>query len=218
MAADPAERLRRLLDPASTAVLTMEVQQGVVGPTGPFPALVELADEMGLVATIARLCDAARSAGAAVVHATMENRGDGRGQSHTTKVGAITRHIKEDTGAWPTEAGTPGAELMPEVVDRTHDLVVPRMHGMTPFTRTSLDQVVRNLGVRTVITTGVSVNLGVLGMAISASDLGYHVIVPRDAVCGVPADYAEAVIDNSLAMIATITTVDEIVRTWSTGS
>ena len=33
-------------------------------------------------------------------------------------------------------------------------------------------------------------------------------MVPRDAVCGVPADYAEAVIDNTLALLATITTED----------
>jgi hypothetical protein len=33
-------------------------------------------------------------------------------------------------------------------------------------------------------------------------------------VCGVPADYAEAVIDNTLALLATLTTVDELTTIW----
>ncbi len=33
-------------------------------------------------------------------------------------------------------------------------------------------------------------------------------------MCGIPADYAEAVIDNTLALLATITTVDELATIW----
>jgi biuret amidohydrolase len=38
--------------------------------------------------------------------------------------------------------------------------------------------------------------------------------MPRDAVAGVPADYARAVIDNTLALVATITTTEEILAAW----
>jgi len=86
---------------------------------------------------------------------------------------------------------------------------------MTPFTSTSLDQILRNLGVTTIVATGVSVNLGVLGMALTGLDLGYQVVIVRDAVAGVPADYAQAVLDNSLAMIATIVTSGELLTAWS---
>jgi nicotinamidase-related amidase len=44
---------------------------------------------------------------------------------------------------------------------------------------------------------------------------GYDVVLPRDAVCGIPADYADAVIDNTLGLLATLTTVDELVEIWS---
>jgi nicotinamidase-related amidase len=47
-----------------------------------------------------------------------------------------------------------------------------------------------------------------------AVNRGYDVVLPRDAVCGVPAAYADAVIDNTLALLATLTTVDELVRIW----
>ena len=39
-------------------------------------------------------------------------------------------------------------------------------------------------------------------------------VLPRDAVCGLPADYADAVIDNTLRLLATVTTVDDLTATW----
>ena len=83
--------------------------------------------------------------------------------------------MRREQGSSPTDIGTPGAELVGGL-EGPGDIVVPRLHGMTPFTSTSLDQILRNLGVRTVVATGVSVNLGVFGMALTALDLGYQVI------------------------------------------
>jgi hypothetical protein len=40
-------------------------------------------------------------------------------------------------------------------------------------------------------------------------------VLPRDAVCGVPTDYADAIIDNTLSLLTTLTTVDELVEIWS---
>ena len=41
-------------------------------------------------------------------------------------------------------------------------------------------------------------------------NLGYRVVIATDAVAGVPAEYAKAVLDNSLRYLATLRTVDEI--------
>ena len=65
------------------------------------------------------------------------------------------------------------------------------------------------------IATGVSLNVGVLGLVLSAVDLGYQVVLVRDAVVGVPAEYGESVIANSLGLIATVTTSVELVETWA---
>ena len=40
-------------------------------------------------------------------------------------------------------------------------------------------------------------------------------MIPRDAVAGVPREYADAVLDNSLSLIATLTTCDEILAAWA---
>jgi hypothetical protein len=38
--------------------------------------------------------------------------------------------------------------------------------------------------------------------------------MPRDAVAGVPLEYAQAVLDNTLNLVATLTTTDEVVAAW----
>jgi biuret amidohydrolase len=115
----------------------------------------------------------------------------------------------------PTEIGRPGVELVDELDVQPSDIEVARMHGMTPFNGTELDAVIRNLGVRTIVLMGVSLNLGIVGGALSALDLGYQVVVVRDAVVGIPKEDGEAVLQNTMAMIATVVTADELIAAWS---
>ena len=63
--------------------------------------------------------------------------------------------------------------------------------------------------------TGVSVNVAVTNLVMDAVNRGYDVVLPRDAVCGIPQDYADAVIDNTLALLATVTTTDELLAIWA---
>jgi len=213
---EPSKRatfLHSIIEPSRTAVLTMELQEGVVGSGAMLPALVEEVERLGLFDTVAQLCRTARDVGARVVHCTAVTRADGAGGAQNCKIFALADRMRRQSGVSPTQIGTPGADLVAGLED-PRDIVVPRLHGMTPFTSTALDQILRNLGVTTVIATGVSVNLGVIGMALSALDLGYQVIVVRDAVAGVPADYAQAVLDNSLSLIATIVSSAELLEAW----
>ena len=50
----------------------------------------------------------------------------------------------------------------------TSDLVVPRLHGLSPFQGTELDSLLRNLGVRTIVGVGVSVNVAITNLAFDA--------------------------------------------------
>jgi nicotinamidase-related amidase len=95
------------------------------------------------------------------------------------------------------------------------DLVLGRLHGLSPMAGTDLDPILRNLGVRTLIVTGVSVNVAITNLVMDAVNHGYQVVLPRDAVCGLPADYADAVIDHTLSLLATVTTVDDLVAAWT---
>jgi nicotinamidase-related amidase len=108
--------------------------------------------------------------------------------------------------------GTEAVDLVPELGPEPGDLISARRHGVSPFTGTDLDATLRNLGVRTVVATGVSLNLGIVGLAIEAVNLGYQVVVATDAVAGIPADYADAVLRHTLGLVATLATTDEIAR------
>lgn len=115
-------------------------------------------------------------------------------------------------------AGEPTSEVVGELGPEPADLVLHRIHGYTPFTGTALDVVLRNLQVTTVIPIGVSLNECVLGACLSAADLGYRIALPTDAVAGVPRAYGEQVLEHTLAAIATITNVDEIIAAWLTAA
>jgi nicotinamidase-related amidase len=80
---------------------------------------------------------------------------------------------------------------------------------------TDLDPVLRNLGVTTIVATGVSVNVAILSLVMDAVNNGYNVVLPRDAVAGVPREYANGVIEGTLALLATITTTEALIDVWN---
>ena len=47
-----------------------------------------------------------------------------------------------------------------------------------------------------------------------AVNLGYRFVLPRDAVAGVPEEYADAVIDTTLSLLATVVTTDDVLAVW----
>ncbi|MEM7288550.1 MAG: isochorismatase family protein [Actinomycetota bacterium] len=204
--------LRELVAPAQCAVLTMECQRGIIGDLSAFTDLVAAARDGGVLSNGPRVIDAARAAGVRVVHCTAERRADGAGSVDNCRMlaGAAALH---DAGGG-IEEGTAGAELVPAFGPDPADIVMPRLNGLTPFTGTSLDQVVRNLGVTTVVAVGVSLNIGVLGLALSAVDLGYQVVVVADAVAGVPLDYGRRILDGTVSLLATVVETDELLAAW----
>lgn len=205
--------LERTATPSACAVLTMELQNGIVAGDALFPDLVAQVSETGVIDTARRLCAGARAAGVRVVHCTKVTRPDGAGQAINCKVFALGEKMRIANGRDPLEIGSSGADLVAGLRDPA-DFEVSRLHGMTPFTASPLDQTLRNLGVRTVVLTGVSLNLGIIGMALSALDLGYQVIIVRDAVAGVPPDYCQQVLEHSLSLIATIVDADDLLAVW----
>lgn len=201
-----------LVDPAHTAVVTSEVQNGVVGEHSALPELAQAAGPM--VEQLATLLAAARPAGVHVIHATAARRADAAGSNTNARLFAAVK--KSPVALLP---GSSAAAVVPELGPESTDLVLNRIHGLSPMAGTDLDPILRNLGVTTIVVTGVSVNIAVTNLVMDAVNLGYQVVLPRDAVCGIPQAYSNAVIDNTLALLATVTTVDALVTAWTgTGS
>ncbi|CAM5457995.1 hypothetical protein SALBM311S_03097 [Streptomyces alboniger] len=85
-----------------------------------------------------------------------------------------------------------------------------RLHGLSPIQGTEADALLRNLGCRTLVVTGVSANVAIPNTVFDAVNRGYTAVVPTDAIAGVPSDYTPAMIRNTLALVATVTTTDEV--------
>jgi biuret amidohydrolase len=176
---------------------------------GPDAGLAMLADEARREAlpNIERLLPVARAAGVKVVHCLVQRRPDGLGGNHNAKIFAIG----DDVAITP---GTPGASLLPELGPAPTDVVLSRSHGIGPMGGTDLDATLRNLGVTTIVAVGVSVNLAITNLVMDAVNKAYRVVVPRDAVAGIPTDFASSIIDNMLSLLATITTTDALLEVW----
>jgi len=202
--------LTELLAPAHSAVLTMESQRGVVGDLAMMEVLRDEVEAKGSLRNAGRICARAREIGSRVVHCTVESRADRAGGATNCRM--LAAGANSPVGLL---AGTPSVEVVPELDPDERDIVVARVHGMTPFPGTSLDQILRNLGVTTVIATGQSINIGIVGMVMGAVDRGYQVVVPHDAVAGVPRDYADAMMEHTISYLATIISTDELLAYWT---
>lgn len=198
--------LEKLIQPKTTAVITIECQRGVIGDSAVFPALVEAVEASGMVPNGQRVLQAARAAGAPVLHGTAHRRADRGGSTANCRLLALA-----DKAPGPgLQPGSENAALIPEFGPAEDDFEVSRLHGVSLFHGTELDALLRNLGVKTVVLLGVSLNVAVFGSTVEAVNRGYQVIVPRDGVAATPREYGEAVFEHSLAMLATVTDCDSI--------
>jgi nicotinamidase-related amidase len=209
----PAPLLAELVDPRHAAIVTQECQPAVVGPNAGLPVLAAEAQREA-IPNIGRLLTAGRAAGVPVIHCLVQRHQDGLGANHNARLFSGT-----STGVGNAIApGSPGASLLPELGPADTDLIISRWHGLGPMGGTELDAVLRNMGVTTVIGVGVSVNVAITNFVMDAVNASYQFVLPRDAVAGVPREYAEAVIDNTLKLLATVTTTDAVIEAWSRGS
>lgn len=205
----PDDRLAALLDPATTALLTVECQRGVVGEESALPELAREARESGVLERVAALVHAAHAAEAQVVHAVAERRPDGRGANSNARLfrAAERLPVRQLTGSDAVRIADP-------ITVADEDLVVRRLHGLSPLAGTDVDALLRNLGVRTLVVTGVSANVAVPNAVFDAVNLGYTAVVPADAIAGVPADYTPAMVSNTLALVSTVTTARDVIERW----
>jgi len=203
--------LTALVDPEHTAVITSEIQRSVVGDLTMLPDLAQLAT--GALDNIGRLVKVARSAEVPVMHCVYLPRPDGKGTSQNTRMAAALKRRAGESGSAVDPVAA--AQVVDAVTVEDSDIVIGRMHGMSPMNDTGVDPVLRNLGVTTIVLTGVSLNVAIPNITMDAVNRGYHVVIPRDAVAGVPADYGEAMLRNTLSMLAFLTTTDELISIWS---
>jgi len=174
-AASPPDELA--LDPR-TALVVVDVQHDFADPAGGLPVPGGLDTVPVVNALVAR----AGQAGAPVFYTQ---------DWHP----AHTPHFARDGGTWPVHcvAGTPGAELHPDLVvagpvvrkgtggEDGYSGFSQRDPGSGEVAPTGLDDHLRGAGARAVVVVGLAQDVCVLETALDARRLGYAVTVPLAA-------------------------------------
>jgi nicotinamidase-related amidase len=171
---------------------------------GGFAGLVEQVRARGILDRIARLAENFREAGLPVVHLPIAHRSDFADVQPNTLLAMMARRNRL------LVAGSPETEIVAELRPAPQDFVVGRSSGLIGFNGTALDAMLRRMGIDTVVITGVSTNVAVSGCAMTAADLGYHVIVAEDCTAAADPLTHEVIIREQLRMVARIATAQDI--------
>ena len=198
-----------LVNPNHTALLTNEVQSSVFDADG------DLAENARrILGNIVRLADAARLAGAPVVHAVKHFRRDSLARNRNIVLYQL-RGVLPDAQPKPDSRLQPGCQLVPELGPNERDLVMTRLHGMGAVHDSGIDPVLRILGVSTVVVVGVSLNVGIPNSVMDLANRGYDVVVPSDAVAGTPTEYQDQIMKHTIRHLARVAPTRAILEAWS---
>ncbi|MEU5987885.1 isochorismatase family cysteine hydrolase [Spirillospora sp. NPDC047418] len=175
-----------------TALLVIDMQNDYCHPDGVFArAGLRVTGLDDLVQNVNTLAAAARSAGRPVIWVRMEWADD-------ADVGLLAQRspFLREHGL---RRGTWGCELVAGL-DRApgdHEIVKPRFDA---FHRTGLDDLLRDLGVETLVMAGVRTDFCVESTVRAAFFRDLKAVVPREAVAG----YFEDLHQNSLRLMDTV--------------
>lgn len=194
------------LEPSRCAVVVFECQQMVLGDDVPYRGLADAARN-GVLDRLAALLSAARRNGAHVVYCTMSSREGAWGAPKTPM-------LDRARAAGSASSADIDRSIVPEIAPVDGDVIIDRTHGMSGFHGTELDPCLRSMGVETVLPTGVSANLGVLGTAIEAVNHGYRLVIPSDCIAADPPEYGEQMMRYSYRNLGYLTTSDVVTRVW----
>ena len=180
------------LDPRSTALVLIDLQQGIAGNDG-------LAPRSGaqIVETAKNLAARFRESGAPVV---LVHVGFGPDDAPSRAV---------DTPRLPAEGTRPEFTQFVPGLRQDGDIVVLK-HHWGAFTGTDLDLQLRRRGVKTVVLAGIATNFGVESTARSAWEYSYDVVVVEDACTSRSTELHEFAIRHILPQISRVTPADAV--------
>jgi nicotinamidase-related amidase len=192
---------------ATTALVLIECQNGIVGEGSVLPELAEAAAP--ILPVLGRLADGVRAVGGLVVHLTYVPM---LGNRSSNRKPVLFDHVLKLMQDWTPVH--PATQVVDAIGTDPRDLVLPRHSGMSPTYNTELFAVLRNAGFDTVIVGGVSLNVAIPVVATQAADEGFTVLVPVDGVAGTPSDHAASMLRYTIAFLAHLARADEIVAAF----
>ncbi len=183
------------LDPRRTAVLPLDLQNDIVAATPNVEPILK---------NVNSVLDSARDRKVPVVYVTVsftEGYPDAPVKTHP-----LYQMVSENRMVLAAESG---GQIHASVTPKQDELVLNKT-CVDPFVTTRLAQHLQMLDVNTIVVMGVWTNFAVEATARTAADMGYRVIVVRDA-CGSNSDENhEFSMSNLMPMFATVVDAAEV--------
>ncbi len=199
------------VDPSTSALIVIDVQNDFCHDEGAF---AKLGTDMGpiqeILPRLENLMEEARGAGCKVV---------------------IFRVARSPEADWPAkrrleelnfgpdavpivEEGSWGAELCKGFEPKEGDVLLTK-NRYGGFTGTNLDLILRNLGVKTIIMTGVATNVCVESTAREGFMLDYNVVLVEDACATTSKEFHEGTVANTRRFFGRVGKADEVIAAWA---
>ena len=179
------------IDPTTTAVVLIEYQNDFTSDGGVLHGAVEgVMAKTGMLDKTQDVVDAARRAGATVMHAPITFH-EGYNEISSHPYGILKGVV--DGNAFVK--GTWGAAIVDELTPQEGDIVIEGKRGLDTFASTNLDFILRSKGITTIVLGGFLTNCCVESTMRSGYENGYQVITLNDCVAATSVEEHE----NALA-------------------
>jgi len=193
------------LDPKRSALIIQDLQNDVIIEGGAFAesGAPAHATAQNVVANVADLAAACRSAGVPVIHIWYIVEAGAAGLKQNAP---LFQGVKEaDALVRGTWGAAPADGLEPQ--DGDHVVEKMRMNG---FYETRLDILLRGLGAETLLISGAWTNMSIEHTARHGADAGYEVVVASDGTSTTGDEWQNAALNYAMTNVAKVATCAEI--------
>ncbi len=166
------------IDPRRTAVVLIEYQNDFASEGGTLHGAVkDVMESTGMLKNTADVVDAARAAGATVIHSPISFAA-GYGEISSQPYGILAGVVESNSfvkDGW-------GAAIIDEFAPVEGDIVIEGKRGLDAFASTNLDFILRSKGIDTIALAGFLTNCCVESTMRSGYERGYQVFTLTDCV------------------------------------
>jgi nicotinamidase-related amidase len=177
----------------ASVLLVMDVQRGIID---------RFDGEPDYLPRLSRAISAARRAGIPVVYVTVGFR------PGYPEISAENRSFSAIASTGRFAPGDPGVEIHPAVAPADGDLLVTKRR-VSAFTGSDLEVLLRGLGARTLVLTGIATSGVVLSTLRQAADLDYRLTVLADGCLDADPEVHRVLTEKVFARQADVISVDE---------
>ncbi|MEO3933681.1 cysteine hydrolase [Micrococcaceae bacterium Sec7.4] len=195
------------IDPHTTAVVLIEYQNDFATEGGGLhDAVRPVMEKTDMLANTARIVEAARAAGATIMHAPI-TFAEGYNELGPHPYGILKGVVDGKVFV----KGTWGARIIDELVPAEGDILIEGKRGLDTFASTNLDFILRSKGIKTIALGGFLTNCCVESTMRSGYENGYQVITLSDCVAATSIEEHANAITYDYPMFSTPMTSEDFV-------